>query len=104
VEDCAEALVLATERYDQPEPLNIGTGVEISIKELVERIADLTGFKGRIAWDTSMPNGQPRRCLDVSGAERAFGFRARTDLLDGLARTVSWCRARYQPRADAGAG
>ena len=91
---CAEAIVLATERYEGPEPVNIGTGFEISIKELVEVVAELTGFRGRIVRDTSKPNGQPRRCLDVSRAERAFGFRARTSFRDGLARTVAWSEAR----------
>ena len=82
VEDCAEAIVLATERFDGPEPVNLGAGVEISIRVLVEVVAELTGFQGRIVWDTSKPNGQPRRCLDVSRAERAFGFRARTSEME----------------------
>jgi GDP-L-fucose synthase len=92
VEDCAEAIVLATERFDGPEPVNIGTGAEISIKALVELVAELTGFRGRIAWDTTKPNGQPRRCLDTGRAERLFGFRAKTDFREGLARTVEWYR------------
>jgi GDP-L-fucose synthase len=92
VEDCAEAVVLATERYDGPEPVNIGAGFEISIKDLVHRIAELTGFTGRVAWDTTKPNGQPRRCLDTSRAERCFGFRASTDFQEGLRRTVEWYR------------
>ncbi len=90
VEDCAEAIVLATERYDGPEPVNIGAGFEISIKELVEMIAELTGFKGRIVWDTTKPNGQPRRCLDTSRAWERFGFRAKTDFREGLRRTIEW--------------
>jgi len=90
VGDCAEAIVLATERYDEPDPVNIGAGFEISIKELVTLIAELTGFQGRIVWDTSKPNGQPRRCLDTSRAERAFGFRAKTPFREGLKRTVAW--------------
>jgi len=94
VEDCAEAIVLATERYDGPEPVNIGAGFEISIRALAEVVAELTGFQGRIVWDTSKPNGQPRRCLDVAGAQRAFGFRARTTFRDGLARTVAWSEAK----------
>jgi GDP-L-fucose synthase len=94
VEDCAEAIVLATEQYEGPEPVNIGAGFEISIKELAEVVAELTGFRGQIVWDTSKPNGQPRRCLDVSWAERAFGFRARTTFRDGLARTVAWYEAK----------
>jgi GDP-L-fucose synthase len=88
VGDCAEAIVLATERYNQPDPVNIGSGFEISIRELVERIAALTRFRGRIVWDTSQPNGQPRRCLDVSRAARAFGFHARTGFEEGLRETV----------------
>jgi len=90
VDDAAEAIVLATERYDKPEPVNIGAGFEISIRELAERIAELVGFRGRITWDTSKPDGQPRRCLDTSRAEREFGFRARTPLADGLKRTIRW--------------
>jgi len=92
VGDCAEAIVLATERYDGAEPVNIGAGFEISIKELVELIADLAGFKGRIRWDTTKPNGQPRRCLDTSRAAREFGFRAKTSFREGLERTVAWYR------------
>ena len=90
VEDCAEAIVLAAERYEKPDPVNIGAGFEISIKDLVELIAKHTGFEGRITWDTTKPNGQPRRCLDVSCAEREFGFRARMSFEEGLARTIAW--------------
>lgn len=89
-EDAAEGILLAAEKYNKPEPINIGAGSEISIKELVERIADLTGFNGRIVWDTSKPDGQPRRCLDVTKAEREFGFRAMTSLPDGLKKTIDW--------------
>ena len=92
VEDAAEAFVLAAGRYDEPDPVNVGTGVEISIRELAETIGDLTGFTGEIVWDTSMPNGQPRRMLDASRARQAFGFTAHTSLRDGLARTISWYR------------
>jgi len=92
VEDCAEAIVLATERYNKPDPVNIGAGFEISIKDLVHLIADVTGFNGEIVWDTSKPGGQPRRCLDTSRAEREFGFRARTPFRVGLQRTVEWYR------------
>jgi GDP-L-fucose synthase len=92
VGDCAEAIVLATERYDKPEPVNIGAGFEISIKDLVQLITDLTGFKGSIRWDASKPGGQPRRCLDVGRAELEFGFRARTSFEEGLQRTVEWYR------------
>ncbi len=93
VEDCAEAIVLATERYDGAEPVNVGAGFEISIKELVELIAELTGFRGRVVWDTTKPNGQPRRCLDTRRAAELFGFRAKTDFREGLRRTISWYRA-----------
>ena len=93
VEDAAQGIVLATERYDDPEPVNLGSGFEISIKDLVELIAELTGFDGEIEWDTTKPDGQPRRCLDVSRAERSFGFRARTDFREGLRRTIAWYRA-----------
>jgi GDP-L-fucose synthase len=93
VADCAEALVLAGERYSGREPVNLGTGREIAIRDLAALIAELTGFDGRIRWDTSQPNGQPRRALDTSRAEQLFGFRARTDFRDGLARTIEWYRA-----------
>jgi GDP-L-fucose synthase len=92
VDDCADGLLRAAERYDGDEPVNLGTGVETSIRELAETIADLTGFAGELVWDTSMPNGQPRRQLDASRAERLFGFRARTPLRDGLSRTIAWYR------------
>ena len=92
VDDAAEAFLLAAERYDSPEPVNVGTGAEISIRELAETIAELTGFEGEIVWDASMPNGQPRRALDASRAETAFGFRAKTSLREGLEQTVAWYR------------
>lgn len=88
VADAATAIVLATERYDSPEPVNIGAGFEISIRELAEKIADLIGFRGRVVWDTSKPNGQPRRKLDVTRAHREFGFRASTSFDAGLRSTV----------------
>ncbi len=90
VEDCAEAIMLATERYDGAEPVNIGSGMEIFIKDLVNMIAKLSGFKGEIVWDSSKPDGQPRRCLDVSRAEKLFGFRATTQFQDGLKKTIDW--------------
>jgi GDP-L-fucose synthase len=93
VDDCAEAILLAAERYDGPDPVNLGTGSEVSIRELAEMIAELTGFEGELAWDTSKPNGQPRRRLDTERAERLFGFKATTPLRDGLERTVAWYRA-----------
>jgi len=88
VEDAAEAILLATERYDGAEPVNLGSGREIAIKALAELIAEMTGFAGKIVWDTSKPNGQPRRCLDVSRAERLFGFKAKTDFAEGLRRVI----------------
>jgi GDP-L-fucose synthase len=100
VEDCARAIVLATERYDGAEPVNIGSGAEISIRDLVTRIADLTGFRGEISWDATKPDGQPRRRLDVSRAEREFGFRATTDFDEGLRRTIEWCRAQRSIAAE----
>ena len=90
VDDCAEAIWLAAQRYDGPEPVNVGTGEEIAIGELASLVAELTGFEGEIVWDTSKPNGQPRRRLDVSRAEALFGFRARTSLREGLERTIAW--------------
>ncbi|MBA3843178.1 MAG: NAD-dependent epimerase/dehydratase family protein, partial [Actinobacteria bacterium] len=93
VDDCAEGLVLAAKRYDGADPVNLGTGVETSIRELAETIAELTGFDGDLTWDTSMPNGQPRRQLDASRATELFGFRAGTPLRAGLERTIAWYRA-----------
>ena len=90
VEDCAEAIVLATERYDKSEPVNIGAGFEISIKELAEIISRQCSFKGEIVWDHTKPDGQPRRCLDTSMAEREFGFNAKVRFEEGLRRTVEW--------------
>jgi GDP-L-fucose synthase len=90
VEDAAEAVVLAALRYEDAAPINIGAGFEISIAELAERIVALTGFTGRLVWDSTKPDGQPRRCLDTSRAEREFGFRARTSFAEGLDRTVRW--------------
>jgi GDP-L-fucose synthase len=93
VDDCVEGITLAAERYDGADPVNLGTGAEISIRELAEVIAELTGFDGEIEWDTSMPNGQPRRSLDAGGARKLFGFEARTPLREGLERTIAWYRA-----------
>jgi GDP-L-fucose synthase len=90
VEDAAEAIVMATERYDNTEPVNIGSGQEISIRELAHKITAVTGFAGRIRWDISKPNGQPRRRLDVTRADREFGFRASTGLDEGLLATYQW--------------
>ena len=93
VDDAAEGILLAAERYNGSEPVNLGSSFEISIKELTETIAQATGFTGRIVWDTSKPNGQPRRKLDVSRAEAAFGFHATTPFAEGLQRTVAWYRS-----------
>ncbi|HEX9012430.1 MAG TPA: GDP-L-fucose synthase [Anaerolineaceae bacterium] len=93
VEDAAEGIALAAECYDGPEPVNLGSGNEISIRDLAGLIARLTGFSGRLVFDTSQPNGQPRRALDVSRAEKLFGFRAKTSFEEGLRRTVDWYRA-----------
>ncbi|OGW40698.1 MAG: GDP-fucose synthetase [Nitrospirae bacterium RBG_13_39_12] len=98
VEDCAEAIVLAAEKYNKPDPVNIGAGFEISIKDLVALIARLTGFQGAITWDTSKPDGQPRRMLDISKAEREFGFKAKTKFEQGLKKTIEWYVSTRQPR------
>jgi len=90
VEDCARALVLAAEHYDASDPVNIGAGFEISMRELADKIVALTGFEGEIVWNTDRPNGQPRRMLDTSRAERLFGFTAEVGLDEGLARTIDW--------------
>jgi len=90
VEDAAEGIILATERYNRPNPINLGSGKEISIKELAEIIKQLTGFKGKIIWDKTKPDGQPRRCLDVSQAKKEFNFKAKTDFKEGLKRTIKW--------------
>jgi GDP-L-fucose synthase len=94
VEDAAEGIILATERYDKPDPVNLGSGMEISIGDMAAKIAGMTGFSGRITWDATKPNGQPRRCLDVSRAEREFGFRATTPFDVGLGRTIEWYQSR----------
>lgn len=96
VEDAAEAIVLALERYDKPEPVNIGAGFELSIRNLATLIAQFTDFRGEIKWDTSKPNGQPRRSLDTSLAEAEFGFRSKTPFEIGLRRTISWYNGRRQ--------
>ena len=90
VEDAAEGIVLATEKYDGPEPVNIGSGVEIAIRDLATLIAELTGFDGRIVWDATKPDGQPRRCLDTSRAQKEFAFKAKTELREGLRWTIEW--------------
>ncbi len=90
VRDAARAIVLAAERYDGAEPVNIGSGLEITVKDLAEMIADLCAFRGLLRWDASKPDGQPRRCLDTSRALREFGFRAETQFRDGLIETINW--------------
>jgi GDP-L-fucose synthase len=100
VEDCVDGFVAAAARYDGPEPVNLGSGAEISIRELAELVAELVGFEGRVEWDTSMPNGQPRRSLDASRARELFGWEARTPLREGLEQTIAW----YRQHAAATAG
>jgi GDP-L-fucose synthase len=90
VEDCAEALILAVERYDGAEPVNVGSGHEIAIRDLVEIVNEVVGYRGEVVWDATRPNGQPRRKLDTNRAEKYFGFRSKTSLRDGLRRTVEW--------------
>lgn len=90
VEDCAEGILRATEAYEGTDPVNLGTGTEVTIKALTEKIRDLSGFEGELRWDTSKPDGQPRRCLDTQRAEALFGFRAKTDLDTGLRETIRW--------------
>ena len=99
VEDAAEGVVRAAERLDDPVPVNLGTGSEITIRALVERVAEACGFKGEIRWDPSKPDGQPRRCVDASRARELLGWRAETDLLDGLRSTVRWYRENREYRA-----
>jgi GDP-L-fucose synthase len=99
VEDCAQAIVLAAERYDNPEPVNLGAGREIKIRDLVELIAGLTGFRGQTVWDPGKPDGQPRRCLDTSRAFAEFGWTARVPLQDGLKKTIDWFAEQTQNAA-----
>jgi len=100
VEDAARGIVLASEFFDAPEPVNIGAGREISIKDLAHLVADLAGFKGTFKWDASKPDGQPRRALDTSKAERFFGFRAQIPLEDGIRETIEWYRKRRDSSPD----
>jgi GDP-L-fucose synthase len=92
VGDAAEGIVAAAEKYDKPAPVNLGSGSEVTIKELVNLVAELTGFSGEIVWDTSKPDGQPRRCLDVTRAKVEFGFEAKMDFKQGLKKTIEWYR------------
>ena len=98
VEDAAEGILLAAEHYNHSDPVNLGSGQEITVRKLVELIRELSGFEGEIEWDASQPDGQPRRCLDTSRAEREFGFKARTTLREGLSETIRWYDSR-QTRA-----
>jgi GDP-L-fucose synthase len=93
VDDAAQAVVLATERYESAEPVNVGSGREISIRDLAALIAAKTGFSGQIVWDETQPNGQPRRMLDISRAAREFDFRAAMPLEEGLSKTIAWYEA-----------
>jgi GDP-L-fucose synthase len=102
VEDAAEGILLATEYYQLSDPVNLGSGQEVSIKHLAELIANITGFEGDLVWDTSKPNGQPRRALDVSRAANLFGFRAKMKFDEGLRRTVDWYRSHRKQIAEAG--
>ena len=100
VEDACEGILLATEQYDKPDPVNLGSGMEITIRDLAKQIAALTNFTGQIIWDSNKPNGQPRRCLDVTRANREFGFRASTPFETGLKKTIDWWRE--QPSREGG--
>lgn len=102
--DAAEGIVLATERYDGAEPINLGSGQEIPIRDLATLVAEETGFEGTIRWDSSKPNGQPRRCLDVSRAREAFGFQANTSFREGLRTTIRWYVAEQSTAGVAAAG
>jgi len=93
VEDAAEGIILATEKYNKSDPVNLGAGFEISIRDLVKLIAKLTGFKGKIVWDKTKPDGQPRRCLDTSRAAKEFGFKAKTQFEEGLKKTIEWYKS-----------
>jgi GDP-L-fucose synthase len=95
VDDAAEAIIAATEEYNKPDPVNLGTGKEITIDQLVRLIAKLTGFEGKIIWQSSKPDGQPRRCLDTSRAKKEFNFDAKTDLTTGLKKTIEWYKNEF---------
>ena len=98
VEDAAEGILLATEEYDKPDPINLGTGKEITIKQLAGLIAQLTGFDGHIIWDTKRPDGQPKRCLDTTRAKSEFNFEAKTDLNLGLRKTIDWYKSTFHKK------
>jgi len=98
-EDAAHGILLAAEKYNKSEPINLGSGFEISIKDLASLIIKFTGFKGKVVWDTTKPDGQPKRCLDVSKAEKEFGFRAKTNFEEGLKKTIEWYREKHLSRS-----
>lgn len=100
VEDAAEAIVLATEKYNKPEPINLGSSFEVSIKDLANLIKKLIGFKGEILWDKTKPDGQPRRKLDTSKAEKEFGFKSKTNFEEGLKRTIQWYYDQHEEKND----
>jgi GDP-L-fucose synthase len=102
VEDAAEGIVAAMEQYESPDPMNLGSGREITIKELTELVVRLSGFRGRIAWDPSQPDGQPRRCLDVTRAREQTGFEAKMPLEEGLRRTIAWYEQHRRPAGPIG--
>jgi GDP-L-fucose synthase len=104
VEDAADAIVRALETLEDSEPVNLGSGNEIPVRELAEKIAALSGFRGRLSWDPTKPDGQPRRALDTSRAARLLGWRARTGLDEGLTRTIAWYRGRRANAATAAPG
>ncbi len=101
VDDAAEGIVLATKHYDKPAPVNLGSAFEISIRDLVRIITEETGFAGRVVWDTTKPNGQPRRKLNIERAEREFGFRSTVDFRNGVRRTIEWYQAKRKLGASA---
>jgi GDP-L-fucose synthase len=103
VDDAAEGILLAAERYNQPEPVNLGSGEELRIRELANLISSMTGFAGAIEWDSSRPDGQPRRCLDTSRASREFGFKAGTALRNGLVQTIEWYQRAVAGQTDTSA-
>ena len=100
VEDAARGIVLATEKYNKSEPVNLGAGFEISIRKLVEKIAKIMNYKGKIIWDTTKPDGQPRRMLDTSKAKKEFGFAAKTSFDEGLRKTIEWYRQAFSAKID----
>ena len=104
VEDCARGLVLAAEKYDDPDPVNLGAGMEITIRDLAEMVRRMVGFGGELVWDTAKPDGQPRRCLDTAQAAERFGFRARMGFEEGLGRTIRWYREHRQGAGQQGTG